>query len=171
MLQFSEHSAYSLQKSMQESTGFFYGASQGNINPTLKRLNTAKLIDSRDVATGKRKSVIYKITEAGQGAFDTWLKDGISVGRVRDDTLVKLFFMGQMNPTIRRKNIDNFCEELKSTREALTFIKRATKDKLAGRQPTSIERYRLETLEYGIDFYAFNLKWYKRLAERDGTAK
>lgn len=171
MLQFNEHSAYSLQKTMQESTGFFYGASQGNINPTLKRLNTASLVKSREVITGKRKSVIYKLTKTGQSTFDAWLTDSISVGRVRDDALVKLFFMGQMKPMARRKNLQSFCEELKTTGEALTFLKKSTQAKLAGRKPTSIERYRLETLEYGIDFYAFNLSWYEKLAERDATPR
>tara|TARA_R110002073_G_scaffold74609_6_gene182487 strand:+ start:643 stop:1188 length:546 start_codon:yes stop_codon:yes gene_type:complete len=169
LLQFSEHSAYSLQKAMQQSTGFFYGASQGNINPTLKRLLAAKLVKTKAAATGKRKSVLYALTKTGQGAFDTWLKESISVGRVRDDALVKLFFMGQMDPADIQSNLSDYCEELNSTRQALTLIKEDIHRNLTGRKPTSSERFRLETLNYGIDFYEFNLHWYKNLAAREAA--
>lgn len=171
LLQFSEHSAYSLQKAMQQSTGFFYGASQGNINPTLKRLNAAKLVKTKTSATGKRKSILYTLTKAGQGAFDAWLKESISVGRVRDDALVKLFFMGQMDPAGIKKNLGDFCEELNSTGQALTLLKDDIQKHLEGRKPTNTERFRLETLNYGIDFYEFNLHWYENLAAREAALK
>lgn len=169
LLQSSEHSAYSLQKAMKQSTGFFYGASQGNINPTLKRLYAAKLVKTKVAATGKRKSVLYALTKAGQGAFDAWLKESISVGRVRDDALVKLFFMGQLSPTDIKKNLDDLCKELKSTGQALTLLKDDIHKNLEGRKPTSSERFRLETLNYGIDFYEFNLHWYESLAAREAA--
>ena len=169
LLQFSEHSAYSLQKTMQQSTGFFYGASQGNINPTLKRLNAAKLVKTRPAATGKRKSVLYALTNTGQEAFDAWLSESIAVGRVRDDALVKLFFMGQMSPAAIGKNLGHFCEELKTTGQALKLFKDEIQDNLKGRKPTDAERFRLETLNYGIDFYDFNLRWYENLAKREAA--
>jgi len=171
LLQFNEHSAYSLQKSMQESTGFFYGASQGNINPTLKRLKAEKLVRTKDVATGKRKSVMYNLTKAGQNTFDIWLQKSVTVGRVRDDALVKLFFMGQLSPATVKKNLTEFCEELKSTIQALAFLRGDIHEKLQGRKPTDVERFRLETLNYGIDFYEFNLRWYEDLTKRESSSK
>jgi len=42
---------------------------------------------------------------------------------------------------------------------------------LQDRKPTSVERFRLETLNYGIDFYEFNLRWYEKLAEREVSAR
>lgn len=171
LLQFSEHSAYSLQKAMQQSTSFFYGASQGNINPTLKRLNAANLVKTKSTATGKRKSVLYALTEAGQDAFDAWLEESICVGRVRDDALVKLFFMGQLDPAGIKKSLGDFCEELNSTRQALTLLKDDIHRNLEGRKPTRTERFRIETLNYGIDFYEFNLHWYENLAAREEALK
>lgn len=166
LLQDAPHTAYSLQKAMEASTGFFYGASQGNINPTLKRLEARNAISGQTRMVGARSKVEYSITRVGQQEFTDWVDGPIDVGRVKDDALVKLFFLGHADPEQRRIRIEAFRQELLEHCLQLKLLKADIEKKTAHRQLTEVERFRLETLNYGIDYYEFTSDWYKALLER-----
>lgn len=167
LLQLGNHTAYSLQKAMEQSTGHFYGASQGSINPALKKLADYGAIDGKPLSEGKRKRIEYAITEVGQRTFDEWVNSAMTVGRVRDNALVRLFFLGHVSPAERKQRIEEFCSELRDEYQALEAILQATHQNLQGRALTEVETFRLETLRFGRDYYAFSVQWYEDLLKRE----
>lgn len=166
LLQVGAHSAYSLQKSMERSTSFFYGASQGSIQPALKKLSAAGHIVGTEQLDGNRRRVEYAVTPLGQKAFESWLDSAMEVGRVRDAALVRLFFLGHLSQAARIRRVEEFCQELKLNKDALVSMVQGIEAKLEGRTLTDVEACRLETLRFGADYYDFSLGWYERLAQR-----
>lgn len=161
------NSAYGLQKAMEQSTAFFYGASQGNIHPTLKKLEARGAIVGQREQVGARPRVEFQLTDQGRQEFDEWVQGPLSVGRVKDDALVKLFFLGHADRQTRRQQVEAFCEELRDQGKQLREIRTQTEVKLNGRTLTDMEQYRLETLNYGISYFEFTADWYEALLERD----
>ncbi len=166
LLQFDRHSAYSLQKAMEQSTGFFYGTSQGAINPALKKLSARGSIKGQDKLEGKRKRIEYSITAKGQREFDSWLSSAMEVGRVREDALVRLFFMGHLDRDARTRQIEAYCDELRTQQQALETLVQSINQLLAGRPLTEVEKFRMETLRFGVDYYDFSSRWYEQLLQR-----
>jgi len=164
LLQFGPHSSYSLQKAMEQSTSFFYGASQGSISPALKKLVKAGLIQGQSQQDGGRKRIEYSLTAKGQEAFDSWVGSDFSVGRVRDDSLVRLFFLGHVAKSDRATLINQYCDELQEQKAALNDIVSGIEANLGGRSLTDVESFRMQTLQFGIAYYKFSIEWYKRLA-------
>ncbi len=160
------NSAYGLQKAMEQSTGFFYGASQGNIHPTLKKLEARGAVLGKQEQVGARVRVEYVLTEKGHREFEAWVQGPIEVGRVKDDALVKLFFLGHADRASRRRQVEEFCGELREQKQQLDAIRTQTEELLNGRDLTEVEQYRLETLNYGIAYFEFTAKWYEALLER-----
>ncbi len=166
MLHTQQHSAYSLQKAMEKTTGFFYGASQGNINPTLKRMASAKLVATKKQHTGSRPKVEYRITRAGREEFKKWINAPLEVGRVKDDALVKLFFLGHVDQSKRHQIIQDFRQELRESRAQLLAVQELNKAQQSSKALTEQDLYRMETIQYGIDYYKFTENWYKKLLNR-----
>lgn len=166
LLQVGTHSAYSLQKTMERSTSMFYGASQGSINPALKKLNAAGHVTGTERLHGNRRRIEYKITALGQQTFEAWLDSAMEVGRVRDDALVRLFFLGHLDKPARLNRVRTFCAELKANKAALEAMVQGTQAELGGRALTDVEACRLETLRFGADYYDFSLNWYQGLLQR-----
>lgn len=166
LLQDNSHTAYSLQKTMEASTAFFYGASQGNINPTLKKLSSRGAIEGQAKKVGARSKVEYSLTAAGRQEFDDWVKGPIEVGRVKDDALVKLFFLGHADANQRQKCVEAFREELVEQGLQLKQLRVEIQNKAEQRELTEVEQFRLETLNYGIDYFDFNVRWYENLLKR-----
>lgn len=166
LLQIGPHSAYSLQKNMERSTSMFYGASQGSINPALKKLSAAGHVTGTERLDGNRRRVEYEVTALGQQAFEAWLDSAMEVGRVRDDALVRLFFLGHLDKAARVNRVRAFCAELKANKAALQAMVQGTQAELKGRTLTDVETCRLETLRFGADYYRFSLNWYEGLLKR-----
>ncbi|MBL4679112.1 MAG: PadR family transcriptional regulator [Pseudomonadales bacterium] len=166
LLHTQPHSAYSLQKAMEKSTNFFYGASQGNIHPTLKRMASAKLVATKKQSTGSRPRIEYTITRMGRQEFKNWVNGPLQVGRVKDDALVKLFFLGHVVKSKRQQIIKEFQQDLAESRAALLLVKELNAVQEHSKPLTEVELFRLETIQYGIDYFEFTEKWYKKLLER-----
>lgn len=167
LLQFGSHSSYSMQKTMEQSTSFFYGASQGSISPALKKLSASGLIEGAPKQDGRRKRVEYSITEQGQLVFDAWVGSDFTVGRVKDDALVRLFFLGHLAPEERKALIGQYCEDLRREKAVLEGLIHGVEQSLDGRLLTEVESFRMQTLRFGIEYYEFSIRWYEKLA-RDG---
>lgn len=165
LLQFGSHSSYSLQKAMEQSTSFFYGASQGSINPALKKLAASGLIEGVPQQDGGRKRIEYSITAQGQTAFDGWVSSDFTVGRVRDDSLVRLFFLGHLPLNERNALIKQYCDDVKNEMLTLEDLIFGIEASLDGRALTDVEAFRMQTLRFGIEYYEFTIRWYSQLAQ------
>ena len=105
-------SGYEIRKTVQQSLGFFWGESYGQIYPTLKRLAAEGLIVPAVSAARNRKTrQEYSITPAGQLCLKQWLAVPWRDSPPRDEFLLKLFFGAEATPAVSIEHIRKFQEK------------------------------------------------------------
>jgi PadR family transcriptional regulator, regulatory protein AphA len=93
MLSLRPMSGYDIRKAVQASVRHFWSESYGQIYPSLKRLEVAKLVERvRGAQTGRPGRLVYQITASGRAEFRKWLAVAPTVSPVRNEFLLKLFF-------------------------------------------------------------------------------
>jgi PadR family transcriptional regulator AphA len=107
-----DQSGYEIRKTIQQSVGFFWGESYGQIYPTLKRLVAAGLIVPTNSASKARpKRQEYSITPLGRVALQEWLTVPYRDNPPRDEFLLKLFFGVEAAPSASIAHIRSFQEK------------------------------------------------------------
>ena len=143
---------YELKAAMDESVGFFFGASYGSIYPALKVLESSGMVRVREVVqSGKPNKKIYKITPEGEAYFREQLKESPAADSFRSEFLMQLFF-GQHQDNDRLLAL---LSEHRASREAKLGILRgveATVKDIA-------DPYEMMCLRYGITAFEATLSW------------
>src|SRR5437763_5357522 len=86
MIAFGKQTGYDIKQIVDRSVRHFWAASYGQIYPELRRLEEQGLITGHDEPSGGRARTVYKLTEAGERALQTWLTGPSSVEwEVRDE--------------------------------------------------------------------------------------
>jgi DNA-binding PadR family transcriptional regulator len=97
----SHLSGYDLRKAVQNSIGFFWGESYGQIYPALKRLTADGLIEPvKQRPERKKRRQEYAITEAGRARLREWLALPFHNDPPRNEFLLKFFFGGEAGPDV-----------------------------------------------------------------------
>ena len=105
-------SGYDLRSFFDESVGFFWNESYGQIYPILKRLSAEGLVapaSRRDAGEGVHpRRTVYRITPRGRAALAEWLGEPVEheVGRI--EILLKLFFATEGEPAAARGHVAAF---------------------------------------------------------------
>jgi len=105
-------SGYEIRKTVEQTVGFFWGESYGQIYPTLKRLAGEGLIvpsESNSSARPRRRE--YSITPAGYECLQDWLAMPYRDDPPRDEFLLKLFFGAEAAPSISIAHLHHFQEK------------------------------------------------------------
>lgn len=86
-------SGYDIKKFIEQIICDFWAESNGQLYPALNQLVKDVYIIEEKQQKGKKVSHLYSITDKGQEALETWLKENIErkITR-RDEELLKLFF-------------------------------------------------------------------------------
>jgi DNA-binding PadR family transcriptional regulator len=105
-------SGYDVRTFFEQSVGFFWNESYGQIYPILKQLAAEGLVapaPRREGGAHPRRTV-YAITARGRGALAAWLGEPVEqqVGRI--EILLKLFFAPEGDPGAPRDHIAAFRE-------------------------------------------------------------
>src|SRR5271166_4593192 len=109
-----DQSGYEIRKTIQQTVGFFWGESYGQIYPTLKRLVVDGLIvPSKSVSQARTKRQEYSITDAGRRALREWLAVPYRDDPPRDEFLLKLFFGHDAAPGVTIAHIRHFQDKLR----------------------------------------------------------
>ncbi len=150
-------SGYEIRKTVQQTVGFFWGESYGQIYPTLKRLAAEGLIvpDSSGAASTKKRQE-YSITPEGQGLLQGWLSVPYRDDPPRDEFLLKLFFGHDAAPGVSIEHIRRFQEKnrrILATLQELEALGRARSSHLPGFQ------FWVLTLTYGVAQLRSALEW------------
>jgi DNA-binding PadR family transcriptional regulator len=104
-----DQSGYEIRKTVQQSVGFFWGESYGQIYPTLKRLAAEGLIaPSKSTSKTRPKRQEYSITLAGQLRLQEWLAVPYREDPPRDEFLLKLFFGREVAPAVSIAHVRTF---------------------------------------------------------------
>jgi DNA-binding PadR family transcriptional regulator len=112
-------SGYEIRKTIQQTVGFFWGESFGQIYPTLKKLVADGLIapSKSGAAAGgsvsgpKPRRQEYSITAAGLVRLQEWLAVPYRDNPPRDEFLLKLFFGHEATPNVSIAHIRTFQEK------------------------------------------------------------
>ncbi len=160
-----DKSSYDLKKSMELNTGFFYNSSQGSIQPALKKLIHNEHVSVTEEHQGARTKKIYAITEAGEKEFLRWAGDPIAIEKPRDPALVRMFFFNYVEDSRKLELVEAYLQEIETVCATLSFIQQKNQEQKGKNKELMNNpkvRSRLDTLEFGIDYYAFLQEWYRK---------
>jgi DNA-binding PadR family transcriptional regulator len=114
-------SGYDIRKAVQESVGYFWGESYGQIYPALKRLAAEGLIVPSNSASATRKRrQQYSLTDAGHACLREWLAVPFQNDPLRNEFLLKLFFGREAPPEVAISHIRDLQE--KNRRSLATLL-------------------------------------------------
>jgi PadR family transcriptional regulator AphA len=144
---------YELKGAMDESVGFFFGASYGSIYPTLRSLEEEGLVRSTLVVQTERPNKkVYSLTPEGRAYFLEALGEPPAEDSFRSEFLMQLFFGYHQDPERvlamiedHRTTLGSALARLRGTEEEIREIPRA--------------RYGLMCLRYGLVYYENTLAW------------
>ena len=144
---------YELKAAMDESVGFFFGASYGSIYPALRGLEEEGLVRSTLVVQSERPNKkVYTLTLEGRAYFLEALKGPPAEDSFRSEFLMQLFFGNHQDPgrvlaliEDHRSSLRDSLERLRRTEEEIREIPHA--------------RYGLMCLRYGLLYYENTLAW------------
>jgi DNA-binding PadR family transcriptional regulator len=93
MLSVAPMSGYDIRKESEQSIGYFWSESYGQIYPALRELKAEGLIRRRPGKSGgSRDRQVYEITERGRDALKAWRAEPPRETPYRNELLLKLFF-------------------------------------------------------------------------------
>jgi DNA-binding PadR family transcriptional regulator len=93
MLTLKSMSGYEIRQLMSQSIAHFWSESYGQLYPSLKKLEQAKLVTRRTEPGQKRGKHIYTITPAGREKLRVWLEEAPRPQPPRSELLLKLFIL------------------------------------------------------------------------------
>lgn len=150
-------SAYEIKKFIAKSIAYFWAEGEGQLYPTLKKLEQDKAVGFKEEVSAKggiKKT--YFITKKGKMVLLEWINKKVDRSVYRNELLLKLFF-GANQPV---ENNINLIEEARNdcsiTRKILQTIKAGLKEKDLSKNRLP---YAELTLDYGIDMLAAEINW------------
>jgi PadR family transcriptional regulator AphA len=144
---------YELKAAMDESVGFFFGASYGSIYPTLRSLEEESLVSSTLVVQSDRPNKkVYSLASEGRAYFLEALREPPAEDSFRSEFLMQLFFGRHQDPESVLALIEDHRSSLRDSLERL----RRTEEEIR-EMPQA--RYGLMCLRYGLVYYENSLAW------------
>ncbi len=116
-------SGYDMRKGIQNSIGYFWAESFGQIYPALKRLASEGLIAASDSSSnGRKRRQTYVITDKGRTALHQWLALPFHNEPPRNEFLLKLFFGREAAPGVAAAHVRDLNERNRRMLDTLTKI-------------------------------------------------
>lgn len=155
---------YDIKIAMDKSISNFYSNSLGSINPAIKKLEQQELIDCKESVEKSRLKKTYSITPLGMKDYQNWLAQPIKQGRIKDDVLVRIFFLGDSNKIEQQRLINDYSEELRKSKSNLEVRKEEVEKMDLSLENKEKIKFQLLTLQFGIDYMVFKQKWFADLS-------
>jgi len=157
MLSIAPMSGYDIRKESEQSIGYFWSESFGQIYPALRDLRAEGLIRRRPgKSNGNRERQVYEITERGREALKAWRAEPPRETPYRNELLLKLFF-GRADAVAHEPGwIEKVLEEQKADLREFERI-RAEIEKEQHDHPSS--PFWLIALSYGEHHARAVLRW------------
>jgi DNA-binding PadR family transcriptional regulator len=149
-------SGYEIRKTIEQTVGFFWGESYGQLYPTLKKLVAEGLVTAVGADTGSRARRAYSITEAGRQALREWLAVPFRDDPPRDEFLLKLFFGDQAAPGISVGHIREFQQKNRRMLATLEVLEKLGRER-SSHYPGF--KFWILTLEFGLAQLRAGLAW------------
>jgi PadR family transcriptional regulator, regulatory protein AphA len=163
LLMIRTRTLYEINKILKTRVALFYSASFGSISSAIGKLLAKGWISVEEQVARGRNKKIYAITPEGADAFATWLGSPIPGEQVKDHALTRLFFLGFLQPPDRVALISSHVAKLEALAADLATLADVAQQKPAPAARHDLARFQRLTLQYGQDYYAFSIAWFKRL--------
>lgn len=99
-------SGYDLLKTFRTSMVHYWHVQQGQIYPTLERMERAGWIESREVIQRRRPNKrLYSVTPAGKRVLVEWLESPFEPLKLKHAPLLRIRFLGQLPPDRAREKL------------------------------------------------------------------
>ncbi len=147
---------YEIKKRMDTTFKFFWSASYGSIYPTLNSLVNDGMVIKLETTDNGRDKVIYTITDVGKEYFKKWLTLPVTKDELRYETLLKLFFGGEIGSDVTLEHIHNFESKIKSE---LPYLQGAVHELAKIQDDGEAHKYFLLTAMFGKRVYEAYLEW------------
>jgi DNA-binding PadR family transcriptional regulator len=116
-------SGYDIRKGFQNSIGYFWAESYGQIYPALKRLADEGLIaPTSSSSNGRKRRQTYVVTDAGRTALREWLALPFHNEPPRNEFLLKLFFGREAPPGVTAAHVRDLNDRNRRMLDMLTKI-------------------------------------------------
>ena len=111
LLSIQPFTTYELAQQMDRTLSWFWPRAASMIYEEPKKLVTAGLATSRATFTGRRRSTVYEITDAGRAALRDWLDAPATGMRMEFEAMIKVAFAdagdtNQLGATVREIRAD-----------------------------------------------------------------
>lgn len=156
---------YEINKALQKSISLFYSASFGSIHSAIDRMILNGWILAEERIENGRNKKMYHLTPGGQEALQHWLQSEIEAEKVKDPALTRLFFMGMLPIDQRIALLESHIQTLHQTHAILHSLQEQSGGVKVPQEHGDIYACQLLTLQYGLDFYSFNIAWYQNLLD------
>jgi PadR family transcriptional regulator, regulatory protein AphA len=166
-IEYKPMSGYDLKKFFDVSVAHFWSTTQSHIYKSLEGLEKKGWAESRIIQQeGKPNRKEYHIKDEGRSELRRWLTTPLPMDPVREATLIQVFFShfstNEEIAALLEARVQEIHEHLHTLRtSAQTAINENA-------QQVGIERARQLwqiTLDYGIEYYEFQLAWNKKTLE------
>jgi DNA-binding PadR family transcriptional regulator len=147
---------YEIKKRVDTTLKYFWSASYGSIYPTLNHLENENKVTRLETKENGRDKIIYTITDIGQKFLRNWLCVPVEKDELRYETLLKLFFGGDIGQEQTIKHIKAFEKKINAE---LPYLKGAVKQ-LENIKDTEVAHiYYLLTAKFGVKTFEAYLEW------------
>lgn len=146
---------YEIKKRMDGALKFFWSGSYGSIYPTLNLLVNEGFVTKVEAKENGRDKVIYTITEGGREHLKKWLLLPVTKDELRYETLLKVFFGGDIGPNVTLEHINDFKSKIN---KELPYLKGMI-DNLLKVQEEDVHKYYLLTAMFGERVFEAYLNW------------
>ena len=157
-------SGYDLKKIFDQSVAHFWSATQSHIYKSLEGLEKKGWAEATVIPQeGKPNRKEYQITEEGRGELRQWLTTPLPLEPVREAALIQIFFSHSSSNEEIANLFEARMQEIRERLQALRTVAQAAIDENA--RQVGVERVRQlwqMTLDYGIDYYEFELAWHEK---------
>lgn len=149
---------YEIKKRMDTTLKFFWSASYGSIYPTLNSLVNDGRVTKLETTDNGRDKVIYTITAAGEEYLKKWLTLPVTKDELRYETLLKVFFGGEIGSDVTLEHIHNFQAKIISE---LPYLQGTVHTLSKIQDNEEAHKYFLLTAMFGERVYKAYLEWCK----------
>ena len=157
LLSIEPMSGYDIRRNLEESLGHFWSESYGQIYPTLKKLEAARLIAAaRQAAPDTRRRKLYTLTAAGRARLRMWLSEPPKPQPPRNELLLKLFFGRHASPGVCAAHLRRLRVQQERLANTLEGLEQELKHRRRGHPDL---RYWLIAVSFGIERAQSLIDW------------
>lgn len=163
-IEFEPMSGYDLKKFFDVSVTHFWSTTQSHIYKSLEGLEKKGWAAARTIQQeGKPNRKEYQITDEGRAELRRWLVTPLPMEPVRQACLIQIFFSHFSTNEEIAALFETRMNQIREHLHILKTVAQAAIDENAER--IGVERARQLwqiTLDYGIDYYEFELAWHEK---------